>query len=283
VIAVTGAAGFIGSHVMERLDALGIDAHGIDRRWGSDLLDPDAATRQALIAAEAVIHLAGCPGVRSEDADIERRRWMDNVVATERVLDLVPERTPLVVASSSSVYGPGFGRASVETDPLRPLGGYARSKVAMERRCAGRRRLCITRPFSVIGPRQREDMALARWSRAIAAGDALVVYGSTTRTRDFTDVRVVARALVDLATGGHHGVVNIGSGRPTPLSTLIEALTSHTGLAPRLDIRPASGEEPTDTWASTAALRRFVGWTPTIDLATTVADAVAAHPQEAMS
>jgi nucleoside-diphosphate-sugar epimerase len=281
MIVVTGAAGFIGSHVMDRLGALGIDAAGIDRRWGTDLLDDDASMRRALASADAVIHLAGCPGVRTQDHDIERRRWRDNVTATERLLTLVPERTALVVASSSSVYGGCRGRASAETDRLRPLGGYARSKLAMEMRCRARRQVCIARPFSVIGPRQREDMALARWLRAVTSDEPLVVYGDVHRTRDFTDVRFVARALVHLALDAHHGTVNIGSGNPTPLARLVRAITCATSTDPRLELRPAHGEEPSDTWASTERLARAVGAVPRTDIDAVVADTVAALTQEA--
>ncbi|MBW3659848.1 MAG: NAD(P)-dependent oxidoreductase, partial [Actinobacteria bacterium] len=114
-VVVTGAAGFIGRAVVAALRDRGRDVVGIDRRtWApsagervirASLEDGGPDVRDALLDADAVIHLAGCPGVRDLTADIALRRHRDNVLAGEIVLTQVPLATPVVVTSSSSVYG----------------------------------------------------------------------------------------------------------------------------------------------------------------------------------
>ena len=155
-VVVTGAAGFVGDAVVTQLLRAGERVVGVDRlpvarrNWvrsiQADLNDRDPEVLAALRRADAVIHLAGCPGVRDRRPDIAHRRRRDNVDATRAVLAGTPAVVPLVVVSSSSVYGGArFGRASREDDPLQPMGGYAESKVSAERVCnspstpAGRR------------------------------------------------------------------------------------------------------------------------------------------------
>ncbi|NUR92318.1 MAG: NAD(P)-dependent oxidoreductase, partial [Nonomuraea sp.] len=230
---------------------------------GADLLDLGVP-----FEADVVYHLAGCPGVRRQGPAVEARRHRDNVEATARVLALTPAGVPLVITSSSSVYGGAdAGRPSRESDPPRPIGGYARSKVAMEGLCAGRR-VTVARPFTVAGERQRPDMALATWLAAAREGRPLRVLGSLDRTRDVTDVRQVARALIDLT--GHPGVVNVGTGRGITLRALAEAVAEATGTSPELEIVPASPVEPGDSLADTGRLRALIGWVPETDLATLV-------------
>lgn len=293
-VVVTGAAGFVGSALVAELLRRGHRVVAMDRRpvaapaaahagalltLTGDLLDRDALADAALATAEAVIHLAGCPGVRDSAADVEARRARDNVAATARVLAAVPAEVPLVVASSSSVYGGSTGAPSRETDPLAPRGGYARSKVAVETLCAQRAgqggRVTVVRPFTVVGEGQRPDMALVRWIRAAEAGRPLEVFGSLERTRDLTDVRDVAAVLTALAEGAHvpGGVLNVGTGRPHTLGEVVAAVAEVTGRAVRTTVTPAADIEPADTWADTALLRETVGVVPRTDLLDVVARA----------
>lgn len=271
---VTGSAGFIGKALTETLLAAGHKVIGIDRipqpsRPGltvltADLLDDDELVRAALEDADAVYHLAGRPGVRDHRPGVEWHRHRDNVLAAARVLAVVPRRVPVVVASSSSVYGGArHGRPSAETDTLRPLGGYARSKARLEALCAGRP-TTIVRPFTVAGEGQRPDMALSIWLAAAVAGRPLRVLGSPERTRDVTDVRQAARALVDLT--GMPGVVNLGTGRGHTLRAMAAAVATVTGTDVALVVEPASGAEPHDSLADTRRLRSLIGWTPETDL-----------------
>ena len=289
-VVVTGAAGFLGRSVLAHLRSRGDDVVAIDRhpiapaagttlRTGTgsvvvtaDLLDPDArAVTAAFAAAEAVIHLAGCPGVRDHGPGVHERRERDNVAATARVLAAVPLGVPLVVVTSSSVYGGARpGRASHEDDPVAPRGGYAESKVRAEALCRARLgaggRVVIARPFTVVGEGQRPDMALHRWVLDLAAGRPATVLGSPWRTRDFTDVREVARALVALADCGATGAVNIGSGRPRTLHEAVAAVAAALGVAPHLRVLAAHPDEVVDTWADGGRLRAITGITPRTDL-----------------
>ncbi len=295
-VVVTGSAGFVGQALVAELARRGRQVVAIDRRPApdgvhavgrdplvltGDLLHRDELVDVALDSADAVVHLAGCPGVRDDAADVERRRHRDNVLATARVLAAVPPHVPVVVASSSSVYGGCSGRPSLESDPLAPRGGYARSKVAVEALCAHRiaagGRVTVVRPFTVVGEGQRPDMAIARWVDAVLAGRPLEIYGSLERTRDLTDVREVARVLATLADPAvaPTGVVNVGTGRPRTLGEVVDAVAAATGTDPATRVTPAAEVEPADTWADTGALLRAVGFVPATDLADVVRRAVA--------
>jgi nucleoside-diphosphate-sugar epimerase len=283
-VVVTGAAGFVGSAVVAHLVGRGervvaLDRLPVPRRPGvvpvrADLCAADDHALRALRTADAVIHLAGCPGVRDRRPDRERRRRRDNVEATRAVLAATAESVPLVMASSSSVYGGArFGRASREDDPLHPTGGYAQSKVQAERACAGRiaagAPLVVARPFTAVGERQRPDMALSRWVAAVRLGRPLRVLGGLERTRDFTDVREIARAVTALV--GASGTVNVGTGRPRTLRDLIDAVGSVVGVTPVVEIVPAGAEEVPDTWADVARLAELTGLELRTDLPGVVA------------
>ena len=301
-VVVTGAAGFVGGHVVELLLARGAGVVGIDREARPDHLDRcsgpawlradlaagDDRVGDALAGADAVLHLAGCPGVRDAEPGVEHRRYRDNVGATAAVLAATRPRTPLVVTSSSSVYGgSASSRPCVETDPLAPRGGYARSKVAVERLCAARRAagaaVLVARPFTVAGERQRRDMALARWIDAARADRPLRLLGSASRSRDVTDVAQVAAALVALVEradlrAGSTGAVNVGTGTAYTLGALADAVCAAVGRdVPRV-LAPADVVEVPHTLADMTRLERLVGFVPHTDLAALVARQAAAQP-----
>lgn len=272
---VTGAAGFLGRHVVAAVLGRGWDVVGLDRgEWTPapgeavarlDLCDPDAA---AVVArADVVIHLAGAPGVRDDRPGIAMRRRVDNVLATEVVARALPPDRPLVVASSSSVYGGAGGvgrhRPSREDDRLVPRGGYAQSKVAAEevvqRVRTGPGPTIVARPFTVAGEGQRADMALASWLAAAHAGGPIRVFGSLDRRRDVSDVREVAAAIVRLVSDGHHGTYNLGTGVTHSLADHLDAVAKVTDR--ELDVRvvPSHRREVATTWADTTRLERAVG------------------------
>lgn len=282
-VVVTGSAGFIGQHLVTLLRAQGHQVTGLDRCHSPDdaprgLLrcdlsaindsGPDQTARTALRQADAVVHLAGCPGVRDTAPDVGRRRYRDNVVALREVLAVVSPRVPVVVASSSSVYGGSLaGRPSAEDDALAPRGGYARSKVLAEALChqVGPQ-VTVVRPFTVVGEGQRPDMALHRWVLAALAGEPLTVLGSLERTRDLTDVRDAARALADLVEVAPGGIVNLGSGQPVSLRHMVNAVADVTGCAPVVRLVTAGSEEVSDTLADTRRLVELTGRRPVTDL-----------------
>ncbi len=294
-VVVTGAAGFVGGAVVRYLRASGervaaIDRRPVARRPGimplqADLCDEEPDVIAALRAADAVIHLAGCPGVRDRLPDVESRRQRDNVDAVSAVLAATPAQVPVVVASSSSVYGGArFGRASREDDPCQPLGGYAASKVRAEMVCRDRldagAPVVIARPFTVVGEGQRPDMALSRWVDAVLLGRPLRILGGLDRTRDFTDVREVARALTALL--GSAGVVNLGSGRPRTLRAAVAAVGAVLGVEPLVTVEPAAPEEVPDTWADTTRLATLTGRVPQTDLVDAVSRIAIAPSLEAV-
>ena len=265
---VTGSAGFIGTTLCERLAGLGHDVVGLDRRPATgpgrhlqvDLAHPVSARTIRDLAADAdvIFHLAARAGVRSDEPGIEALRHRDIVVATDRLLSVVPGDVRLVVASSSSVYGgavrrDGHTRPSAEGDPLLPRGGYARAKTVMEAHCrdwARRGRdLLVVRPFTVVGEGQRPDMAVSRWLDAARAGRPLKIFGSLERTRDVTE------ALVHLADGDHRGTVNLGTGRPRTLEEITEAVFTAVGRRTGVEVQPALDEEVHDTHADTTRAR----------------------------
>lgn len=295
-VVVTGAAGFIGRALVRALLDGGTPVVGIDRRpqprepslnpLTVDLLAPDELVRTALESADAVFHLGGETGVRDDAPDVAARRRRDNPGATAAVLAVVPLRTPVVVTSSSSVYGGSPGeRASIETDRLSPRGDYARSKALVEAACWRRLRgggaVTIARPFTVAGEGQRADMALAQWIAAAREGRRLRVLGSPGRTRDLTDVRHVADALIACVEHDVRGPVNIGTGTGHTLAAMIDAVAEVLGTDLETVVEPAGAQEPPATLADPTRLWRWTGVLPVTDLRDVVARQVAAAPQPA--
>jgi len=287
---ITGTSGFIGGNLARALVARGDEVIGVDRitligvPWQQvqlDLADRSAANRMAKVAegADAVFHLAALPGVRMTAPDIARRRHRDIVVAAQTVVKAIDPSVHLVATSSSSVYGgssvngaatqaprAGKTRACREGDPLSPIGGYAQSKAAMEQLLAGRGRTAIARPFTVMGEGQRPDMAVALWLNAITTGQPLTIFGSTQRTRDFTDVRVVVAGLMAMADQQATGVFNLGAGQPRTLADLIAAIEVVTHRTARVRVVAADQQEVAHTFADTTRLQRDLGIDPSTDI-----------------
>lgn len=280
VAVVTGAAGFIGQVLVDELaqsePVIAIDREPMVQFDGvtaitADLLDNAPRVRAALAGADVVYHLAGCPDVRDPRPEAEELRYRDNVLATAALLSVVPLDTPLVVTSSSSVYGGATaGRPSAETDPLRPRGGYAQSKHLVEQLCEGRLRagglVCTTRPFTVAGEGQRPGMAVSRWIAAAHDGRPLPLYGSPQRSRDLTDVRDAARALMALAAARARGLINIGTGVGHTIEMIATVVCEVLGVPPRFVVEPGHPAEVEETLADTTRLRELIGWVPHTDL-----------------
>lgn len=279
---VTGSAGFIGARLVRRLAARGDEVAGIDRRARRGApglhITMDLAERRNLgeIArwagwADAVFHLAARPGVRSGLPDIDVRRRRDILTAAEHLLAVTPARTQLILASSSSVYGEaarrrGGWRPSREGDPLRPVSRYGRCKAEMEATARRYRRdgLAVARPFTVIGPGQRSDMALSIWIEAVRRSEPITVFGGLDRARDVTGVEAVVSGLTAMADLGFCGTVNLGAGRPRLLGEMIEAVFSAMGKETEVKVVPAHPEEVKATCADPSLAASQLG----VDLAT---------------
>lgn len=287
-VVVTGAAGFIGRHLVTALAARGHTVVGIDRRSAqlpatlvtADLTGPDAAVDDALHRADAVFHLAGIAGVRASGPAVDARRRRDNVEATRRVLSSVPLDVPLIVTSSSSVYGGSAGVPCHESQPLNPRGAYAVSKVEVERLCAKRVSagglVCVARPFTVAGEGQRPDMAIAGWIAAALAGRPLSIFGSPDRTRDLTDVGDVVEGLVRMGQRGVRSTINLGTGTGRRLGDIAAAVHRAVGSDTGTVVAPAPYVEPAATLADTGRCAAMLGFTPATDLQALVGRQVAA-------
>lgn len=299
-VCVTGAAGFIGSHLVEALaregcEVVAIDcltdfypperkrAHvagllrhpRLDWRW-EDLLEADLAT--LLDGCDAVLHQAGQPGVRASWGDRFRNYVERNVLATQRLLEacVTAGVRRVVYASTSSVYGdaPPPWR---EDGPTRPLSPYGVSKLAGEGLCACYERrhglqVVSLRYFTVYGPRQRPDMAVARFIDAILRGRPIPLLGDGAQARDFTYVDDVVAANLAALRRPVCGPVNVGGGGPVPLRDVIAALAAiaaEHGLPEPTIAReaPRDAADPDLTWADLARARRELGYQSTVDLA----------------
>ena len=296
-VLVTGAAGFIGSHLCESLLRQGHAVRGLDsfttfydperkranaeailRDPGFELVSDDLNTApldEVLDGVDVVAHLAGEPGV-SNSWGPNFDRYVDrNVLATQRLLEAASKHgvSRLVYASSSSVYGTGADTLRATGEP-RPASPYGVTKLAAETLVgayagAGLPTVSL-RYFSVYGPRQRPDMAAHRFIECLLDGRPLTVYGDGTQVRDFTFVDDIVEAtsqalFADVPTGA---VLDVASTQPTSVNTLVGHLETLVGIE---STRDTNDERPGDvprTEGEITSARDQLGWKPTVDLRT---------------
>jgi len=307
-VIVTGAAGFIGSHVVAALCARGDEVLAIDN---FDALYPRAVKENNLIGLlrqghkhfrfaeldicdadtvaeafgqfepETVIHLAGRAGVRPSIANPSG--WMyNNVIGTQVVLSAAHEAgVPRVVcASSSSVYGNCKVAPFAETlDVSEPISPYAASKRACEllgythHHLTGQH-VAMLRFFTVFGPQQRPDLAISIFLDKVATGQALPVFGSLQTARDYTYISDIVRGVLSACKAiDAHGyrIWNLGSDRPVSLGEMIAAIGKVVGREPILDLQPQRAGDVDRTWADLKRSRAELGYNPQ----TTFADGLA--------
>lgn len=300
-ILVTGSAGFIGSTLTEALLDRGYRVVGIDNfdpyyprsiKEGNltDLLEDhwfsfvEGDIRDEPLLAElmreyrprAVVHLAALAGVRPSLAEPDR--YMDvNVVGTTRVLEACRaggvER--LVFASSSSVYGGGNLTPFSESQPTNsPLSPYAASKVAGEACCYTHHHLydlsavCL-RFFTVYGPRQRQDLAISKFTRNITEGLPIQLYGDGGTSRDYTYVDdIVAGTIAALETDLEWDVINLGGSNPVTLRDLVRKLEQALDREAIIDYLPLQPGDMLRTCADVSHARESLGWEAKVDLDT---------------
>jgi UDP-glucuronate 4-epimerase len=303
LILITGAAGFIGSHLAERLCARGDEVVGLDNfdpfygratkeanlaglrglpRFSlveGDVRDAGALERAfAPRAPDVVVHLAGLAGVRPSLA--EPARYADvNVTGTQRVVDATVAHgvRRLVFASSSSVYGLDSRPPFKESDPcLAPVSPYASTKRAGELLLFVAHHLhaldvtCL-RFFTVFGPRQRPDLAIHKFSRLIAADQPIELYGDGSSSRDYTfidDIIDGVAAAIDEKTGrpSGHRIYNLGGSRTTTLLQLVELIGASLGKTPRVEWRPEQPGDMQRTLADLTLSARALGYAPRVSM-----------------
>lgn len=292
---VTGAAGFIGSHLVDLLLDRGRTVVGLDSL--DPAYDPDqkranlAAAQQCpsfrleigdlrlvdlpdlLAGADTVYHLAARPGVQDSWGDGFAETWEVNVAGTQAVLEAATAAgvRRVVMASSSSVYGdtagPGGSRA------LSPISPYGASKAACEHLAGAyaRRALDIVtlRYFTVFGPRQRPDMAIHRMFEAAGRdGPVFSRRGSGAQTREFTFVRdvVAATAAAGAVPAAEGRTFDVGGGARPSLNDVIAAVAELAGSRVPVSSAGRPAGDPAATSADIAPARRMLGWRPVTSL-----------------
>ncbi|MDQ3168555.1 MAG: NAD-dependent epimerase/dehydratase family protein [Acidobacteriota bacterium] len=294
---VTGAAGFIGSHLTAALLARGDRVTGVDcftdyypraikeanlavnlghaNFTFVERAIADADFRTLLDGVTHVFHLAAQAGVRKSWGRDFQIYTVNNVDATQIVLEACVGRPieKLVYASSSSVYGDAVAIPMTELALPQPVSPYGVTKLAAEQLCHLYTvnhgvPTASMRYFTVYGPRQRPDMAFHRFIRAALTGQPITLYGDGEQTRDFTYVADAVAATIAAGDQGRPGAVyNIGGGSRVSMNDVLEIVAQATGKT--LDVRrePAQKGDMRDTFADTSRARADLGFAPTTSLA----------------
>jgi nucleoside-diphosphate-sugar epimerase len=293
---VTGAAGFIGSNLTERLLDQGVSVIGVDRL--SDYYDPaiksenvarfadhpgftfveadlaEVATPALLDGVGYVYHLAGQPGVRPSWGRTFEIYANDNVMATQALLEAAKEVSleRFVYASSSSIYGNAERFPTTERDKPQPLSPYGVTKLAAEHLCHLYAKsygvpACSLRYFSVYGPRQRPDMAFHRFIRSATSGEPLRIFGDGRQTRDFTYVGDIVAATL---AAGQHGtpgeVYNVAGGSRVTVLDVLGMLERILDMPIDVQHEEAARGDARDTSGDTTKAARELGYSACVSL-----------------
>jgi len=295
-ILVTGCAGFIGSHLSERLCEMGEDVIGVDcftdyypraikeanleklkgcknfKFIESDLSEIDLEL--LLKDIDAVFHQAAQAGVRASWGESFEIYTRNNILVTQKLLEAAKKSNlkKFIYASSSSVYGDAEKLPLKETDVPKPISPYGVSKLAAEHLCYLYWKnfnvpTVSLRYFTVYGPRQRPDMAFHKFIKAILKGEEITVYGDGKQTRDFTfisdaiDANVAALSLAPPGT-----VLNIGGGSRVFLIDAIKAIEELVGQKAKIKYIEKQKGDVRDTLADTSLARDLIGYNPKVIL-----------------
>ncbi|MHB1294782.1 MAG: NAD-dependent epimerase/dehydratase family protein [Anaerolineae bacterium] len=294
---VTGAAGFIGSHLSERLLHNGYRVIGVDcftdyypraikernlaalrGQPGFTFLEDDLGTMDLAALLEGVsyvLHQAAQAGVRASWGASFAVYTDLNILNTQKLLEAargVPTLKRFVYASSSSVYGDSDELPLTESAAPKPVSPYGVTKLAGEhlaRLYASNFGLptVALRYFTVYGPRQRPDMAFHKFLRAIYEGRSIEIYGDGEQTRDFTFVADAVQAnVLAMDHGTLGGYYNIGGGSRVTVNQCLDVLRRVTGRPVRVDYHAMQHGDVRHTWADTTAAREELGFAPRVTL-----------------
>lgn len=302
-VLITGAAGFIGSHLAERLLGENVSVVGLDNfcdfydradkqrnfRNAShnsqfELIEADLRNREAMMDAVAkhqpkvVVHLAAMAGVRPS---IEQPAYYTavNIDGTVNLLDAAVRHgvEKFIFASSSSVYGNSEKTPFAETDPVdNPISPYAATKKAGELICHAYAHLyqlpiaCL-RFFTVFGPRQRPDLAIVKFLRLIADGQPIPMFGDGSSSRDYTYIadiiNGVCAAMECIGENDlNYRIWNLGGDHPSALSDLIAVIERVTGRKAQIQSQPMQPGDVMRTWADLSRSKAELGYEPTTAL-----------------
>jgi nucleoside-diphosphate-sugar epimerase len=283
---VTGSAGFIGSHLCERLVSDGHSVVGVDafipyypralkeanllalrqqRGFTQHTLDLRCDPLDAVLdGVEVIFHLAAMAGLVKSWSDFDLYQSC-NLTATQRLLDAARRTSTvkrLLYASTSSVYG----RYSTgdETMPTRPISPYGVTKLAAENLCRAHEELglavVVLRYFSVYGPRQRPDMGYHRFIAALLDNQPITVFGDGQQVRGNTYVDDCVSATVAALSAPAGETYNVGGGETASVWDIVHKLEAMTGRRAVLRREPARPGDQRSTCADTTRLERHLGW-----------------------
>jgi UDP-glucuronate 4-epimerase len=298
---VSGAAGFIGGHCCRALLEAGYRVVGVDNfdpfyersikeQTLADLAHADgfcfieadirdgAAMARALDSVDVVLHLAARAGVRPS---IEQPALYSsiNVEGTVTLLEACRRAgvARFVFGSSSSVYGDATPVPFREDEPsLSPISPYAATKRAGELSChvyhhLYRFRVAVLRFFTVYGSRQRPDLAVHRFTRLLASGQAIEQYGDGSSERDYTHVDDIVGGVLGAvrwiaAEDAAYEIFNLGESRTVRLAYLIQLVAEGLGVEPRIELKPAQPGDVRRTCADITKARRVLGYDPQVTI-----------------
>jgi nucleoside-diphosphate-sugar epimerase len=290
---VTGAAGFIGSHLCERLLRDGHDVAGLDAfisyypkplkeanlmgllthpRFRFHPLDLRTdSLEQVLSGVEVIIHLAAMPGLVRSWTDFDLYNSC-NLTATQRLVEAagnLPRLNRFIYGSTSSVYGKSA--SGDESLPTKPCSPYGVTKLAGELLCRSHMEerglpLVVTRFFSVYGPRQRPDMAYNKFVRALLDDQPITIFGDGQQVRGNTFVEDCVAALVAVMDAPVGETYNLGGGETATLLDVLGRLELIAGRKARIVHSENREGDQRFTGADTTKLWRHVGWKPKVGL-----------------
>lgn len=295
-ILVTGVAGFIGSHLAERLLKDGYEVRGVDsfldyypRRVkehnlagllgnkGFEFVEADllGADRKKLLGGvEAVFHQAAIAGVRSSWGARFDEYVRNNILGTQLLLEASKDMRlgKFIYASSSSVYGDSDELPIKETSPVRPVSPYGVTKLSGEQLAYLYYKgygvpVVSLRYFTVYGPRQRPDMAFHKFLKAVILGEEIEVYGTGEQTRDFTYISDAVEANLGALSGGVNGeAYNVGGGSRIKLIDCIRTIEEISGEKARLRFGDSQRGDASHTYADVSKAERDFRYSPTVGI-----------------
>ncbi len=295
-VLVTGVAGFIGSHLAERLISGGNEVVGVDSFFdyypkrikennlkrllgesGFEFIEGDLAEldlNSLISRVDAVFHQAALAGVRSSWGGMFGEYVNNNVLATQLLLEASKDKDlkKFIYASSSSVYGDATDFPITENSPQRPVSPYGVTKLAGEHLAS----LYYTgysiptvslRYFTVYGPRQRPDMAFHKFISAVMNGEEINIYGTGEQTRDFTFVSdAVTANLQALESGKPGGIYNIGGGSRIILSDAIKIIEEVTGKTANIKYTDTQRGDAKHTFADISKAENDLSYSPSVNI-----------------
>ena len=287
---VTGCAGFIGSHLAARLLKEGFEVTGIDcftdyyarevkernvtaasAHGKFNLIEKDILQIEEFPEVDYVFHQAAQAGVRGSWGKNFEIYIRNNIWATQKLLEYYKDReiSKFVYASSSSVYG-DVELPMREDSILRPLSPYGVTKLAAENLCYLYYRnyqvpIVSLRYFTVYGPRQRPDMAINKFVRAVMDGETIGIFGDGNQTRDFTYVEDVVESNMLAARSNLAGeIFNVGGGSRISVNELVAKIEKTAGNKAKLEYIEKQRGDVKDTLADTNKIREILHWQPGI-------------------